>query len=334
MDDKKGRKSRFVIVLYGILVLMAGVFFWKPVQVAGRIEGMKQECREYLEQRQRGKERTSLKQYGAFEELDECWRYHVIAHSCGGIDGKIYTNSKEAMELAYNNGTRMFDVDLRFTSDEELIVRHSWVDDLEQEELEIGKKLDFSIDSLKVIQISREDTPSYQEFISSLIYHKYTPMSYQDLVRFMKEKQDCYIVCDMKEDIAKSCRYIVEHTEKELLDRVIISIYRTEDLKTVKEVYPFSHIMMRQYENYPHNYSELISFCLENDIQAVAIKEKYFNRDDMHLFEEHNIKLYVAVVDSLQKYSEYQKRMEENEVGIVSNFIYENDMTYIQGESK
>lgn len=183
-------------------------------------------------------------------------------------------------------------------------------------------------------QINMQDTPSHQEFMSNKIYYKYTPMSYVDVVDFMKEHADAYVVCDAKEDIEKTYQYIVEHTEKELLERVIVSIYRQEDLAIIRATYPFQHIMLRQYENYPHNYYELISFCLNNRIQAVTIKEKYFVEDDVSLFQKYNIKLYVAVVDSLPKYSDYVKKMGRNNVGVVSNFIYENDMMYIQGENE
>lgn len=197
-----------------------------------------------------------------------------------------------------------------------------------------GGGVKYELDTLKVKQIDKKDTPSYQEFISSKIYNKYTPMSYIDVVEFMKRHLDAYIVCDAKENIEKSYRYIVDHTEEELLDRVIVSIYRKEDLKTISAVYPFQNIMLRQYNNYPHNYYELISFCLDNNIQAITIEENYFINDDISLFQKYNIKLYVAVVDSLPKFSDYRKKIGKHNVGVVSNFIYENDMMYIQGENK
>ena len=52
--------------------------------------------------------------------------YNVIAHAGGGIDGHIYTDSLEAINNSYDNGARLFDIDLRFTSDLEIVLRHDW----------------------------------------------------------------------------------------------------------------------------------------------------------------------------------------------------------------
>ena len=52
--------------------------------------------------------------------------YNVIAHAGGGIDGNIYTDSLEALNQSYQNETRLFDIDLRFTSDDEIVLRHDW----------------------------------------------------------------------------------------------------------------------------------------------------------------------------------------------------------------
>lgn len=63
--------------------------------------------------------------------------YNVIAHAGGGIDGHIYTDSLEAINNSYDNGARLFDIDLRFTSDIEIVLRHDWTGiDLEQPEFE------------------------------------------------------------------------------------------------------------------------------------------------------------------------------------------------------
>lgn len=137
-DITNKRSGLIIIVLCGLIVLLAGILLWKPAQIAGVIAGIKQKWSNDQEWKYRNKEIVLLEKYNAIEKWEECWKYNVIAHSGGGIEGKVYTNSKEAMELAYSNGTRMFDIDLRFTSDEKLVLRHSWTDDLEQPGLSVG----------------------------------------------------------------------------------------------------------------------------------------------------------------------------------------------------
>lgn len=47
-----------------------------------------------------------------------------IAHALGGIDGKKYTNSLEALNEGYDNGIKLFEVDLSMTSDNVMVARH------------------------------------------------------------------------------------------------------------------------------------------------------------------------------------------------------------------
>lgn len=50
--------------------------------------------------------------------LDYSWTQNrVIAHALGGIGGDTYTNCLEALTLSYEEGARLFEVDLDLTSD-------------------------------------------------------------------------------------------------------------------------------------------------------------------------------------------------------------------------
>ena len=49
-----------------------------------------------------------------------------MAHALGGINGQAYTNSKEAIENSYKKGMKLFEVDIKLTSDEKLVCVHGW----------------------------------------------------------------------------------------------------------------------------------------------------------------------------------------------------------------
>ena len=49
-----------------------------------------------------------------------------IAHALGAIDDKVYTNSLEAFQHNYDLGFRVFEADLEYTSDDEIVLIHSW----------------------------------------------------------------------------------------------------------------------------------------------------------------------------------------------------------------
>ncbi|MDR1810062.1 MAG: hypothetical protein LBR34_06645 [Prevotella sp.] len=60
----------------------------------------------------------------------ESFRYNrtpvLIAHAGGAIDGKTYTNAKEAVELAINNGYCFIELDLEITKDQHIAALHFW----------------------------------------------------------------------------------------------------------------------------------------------------------------------------------------------------------------
>ena len=64
---------------------------------------------------------------GGLNKFNYDWtKYKYIAHALGGVGGKTYTNSIQAFEHNYNKGFKVFEVDLDFTSDDELIAWHSF----------------------------------------------------------------------------------------------------------------------------------------------------------------------------------------------------------------
>lgn len=273
---------------------------------------------------------NKIKSYEPFKEDEDAWysRYNFISHAAGRIDGKIYTNSREAYENSYNNGNRVFDADLRFTSDGVLILRHDWGDDLEQDYINLNT---IWIDELKQQQIPLENAPSYKEFKQNKIFYKYTSMSFEDVLDFMNTHKDTYIACDCKEDVEKTYTYIVKLAKdknmEKLLDRIIVSFYKFEDYEKIKKIYSFKNYMARQQWVYPQNHYELVKFCLDNDIKVVNISSQYMTDESIKLFTEKNIKLYVAVVDSIR---EMKKYIDLGAKGAISNDLYEDDMIYIE----
>lgn len=320
--------KKYIKILHIFMFLGIAVFLIKPHSVSRVVDMAKTSVVEYFEEKMRTKQEYDLSTYKKFEEKEGFWKNDVIAHGCGGIDGKIYSNSEEALLLAYKNGTRMFDIDLRFTADNVLVLRHSWSDELEESNL--GKIKIIGKDKYQQDIVEAESIPAYAEFRKQKIYHKYTPLSFDDILEFLQEHPDAYVICDTKEDISKTYEYIckrIKETDEKLFNQIIASGYLISDLQEIKGIYPFENLMLRQHEVYPVNYSELIKNCMENNIRAVNINEMYFKKDDMKMFEKYNIKLYIAVVDSLETYQKCNEKYEN--IGIVSNFLYEDDTKYI-----
>ena len=60
------------------------------------------------------------------KELNNCFEPLRVAHAGGEINGKIYTNSIEALNLNYDRGFRYFELDFSCTKDGKLVCIHDW----------------------------------------------------------------------------------------------------------------------------------------------------------------------------------------------------------------
>lgn len=242
------------------------------------------------------------------EKGDEWFtKYHFIAHNGGIIQGRTGSDSLEAWELSYNRGVRIFDADLSFTSDNHLVLRHSWRDDLEQDYF--------------------PGQPTLEQFKGSLIFMKYHPMTAKDMITFMASHSDLYVAGDSKYDPAEIFSALAETARKmnaeEVLSRVIVSLYRADDVNKVKAVYPYENFALRQY-GFAHNWYKLAEFCLKNNVHAVNIFNFVIDNDPegVKILTSKGIRVYAAVVNSLKKLQGYK---DLGVSGAVSDYLSESD---------
>lgn len=242
--------------------------------------------------------------------------YNVIAHACGEIDGYTYTDSLEALNYSYENGDRLFDIDLRFSSDGEIILRHEWSQDLEQPEFEY-------LMQYQIGEIPREQLPTLEEFKNTLVFSKYTPLSFRDVVSWMKSHSDAYMVLDTKEDPEETYTWIIENfkEDKTILNHLVLSCYSFQDLKAVLEIYPFENFMLRQYADNLDGVDDFISDCNAYHVKAVSIDLRHLNDKRIQDIRNNGIKIYWAVENDIKEYT--QKHFGD---GVVSDWITENEI--------
>ena len=255
--------------------------------------------------------KNRLSDYENIRKNADAWysRYSVIAHSGGGIDGHVKTNSKESWHYAYENGTRVFDADLSFTGDGVIVLRHEWSDDLDQE------------------NISEDHIPDYEEFMRTPILKKYHPMSIFEVMDFMKKHEDVFVACDFKDGIEILEKLIFTFKENkctELLDRIVISFYDYEDYYRARSLYEFKNYAIRQYEDLPHNYYELCEFCLKERIPVCMVTRNYVKEGDrFNILTRRGITVFVATVNDLDRYEKYRKK---GVSGIVSDHLTQKQL--------
>ena len=138
------------------------------------------------------------------EDINVLSPNHLIAHAGGAMGGYTYTNSKEALKNALDNGFRYVELDLYETIDSNVVCLHS---------LE---------DYRKMTSTDCEDLDT-KSFLSHQLYGKYTPMTLNDAIKIWEERP-FYFVTDKISDPQILNRYF-----KKNRDKVIVEAFSLDD---------------------------------------------------------------------------------------------------------
>ena len=219
----------------------------------------------------------------------------LLAHAMGGIGESVYTNSQEAFERAYEDGFRVYEVDMVVTKEGEVICSHEYLD-------ENGEVLEYS------------------SFMQQKIENKYTPVDLKKLIDLMETYPDVYIMTDIKwdnsmgssnEDVITLISALVEEAEKRqsknILDRMIIQIYNPKSYEIMKSIYPFKHYVYTLYHYASPIYEEILGFCLENNLPVVAMEESRISKEIVEYFNQWNIDVLVYTINDETTASELRE---------------------------
>lgn len=218
----------------------------------------------------------------------------VVIHALGAIEGKTYTNSKEALENSFLKGNRVFECDMILTADQKLVACHDWGLDMQE-------------------GISGNNIPTKEVFMNTKIYGKYTPLSIDEVVIFMKDHKDVYIVTDTK--AAEGDYYRIEFQEmvnaanaygcEEVLDRFVIQIYHAYMYGDIQEIYPFKNMIYTLYEEgyrgSPEEMKQYAEFCRLNQIDVITIREDYYVEELNSICQDYGVQLFVHTVNDVDK---------------------------------
>lgn len=246
------------------------------------------------------------------------WTDHrTIAHALGGLDGKEYLNSRESFLSMYNQGVRLFELDLSRTSDGVWVCRHNWNESMGQWE-GTGKKV-----------------LTERAFTSNKIYGKYTPMTLEDFFLLLKDYPDAFVMIDSKQYSVRNyqmtledyCEY-VEIAQAagagEVLNQIIPEIYNKAMFPGTAMIYSFPSYIYSLWQEYSTEDLEgIASFCREKKIPAATIYWKYWSYEAEEIFEKQGIHLYVYTVNDRNQARKYIAAGAE---GICTDFLTTEDL--------
>lgn len=227
--------------------------------------------------------------------------YNIITHALGGLDGYTYLNSRESFINHYDKGCRFFEVDLSRTSDGVWVCRHNWKEPMGQ----------WEGDKKKVL--------SAEEFLNTPIYGKYTPMSFEDLLKLLDEYPDAFVTIDSKqysvrnyqrtlEDYAQYREIAINAGLEHTLGQIIPELYNSAMYSGTTLVYKFPAYLYSLWQEYSiEELNDIADFCQANQIQAVSLYCEYWSEDVQKIFDERDILVYIYTINDEEKAREYVK---------------------------
>lgn len=229
--------------------------------------------------------------------------HQLVSHAAGSIYGYRYTNSLEALEESYKNGFKLIEIDFEWTSDDEVVLIHDWESTVER------------------MFMVPEGVLSLKEFKEFDTFQDLTLMDLEDLVSWLKKKDDAYIITDIKNRNLEALNLIAENYPQ-IKEQIIPQIYSMEEYSQVDEM-GYDNIILTLYKTY-YNDDEIIQFAKSNKIFAVTMNiERGYTDLPMKLKNE-NIATYVHAVNSLYTFEELY---ENGVTGIYTDYFYANRLS-------
>lgn len=228
-----------------------------------------------------------------------------ILHALGGMEGQYsYINSIDCLEENYAAGYRLFEVDVSFTSDGKLVLAHSTDHNVWSEadwEQKLGQTYDPS-----------HPLASYDEFMAFQLPGGYRPCSFTDLLDFMKEHDDLFVMIDPAyrdyEETAELYSEIVRLADHDagLLSHMIAAGQSTDMMKAARSVYDFPICNLyfspdSRREKIIFSPQDFIRFCKENGILSFSVASSVYTEEYASQLQDSGLICYVFTINDEQE---------------------------------
>lgn len=226
-------------------------------------------------------------------------------------------NCLEGFQAQYAAGVRVFEADLRLTSDMEVVLRHDWRAGWQE-------------------GVSETSIPTLEEFLETPVLGEYTPLSFQDLLRLMEEYPDVCIITDTKfteAEVVTAQFTAMLSDAKELgltylFDRFVIQVYDELMFKVVDGLHHFPHYIYTLYATgfagTEDAFREAASFCADNGFLGLTLWDYWWREAYAPIARELGVAVYVHTVNDAQ---EARELLDQGVSGIYTDTLTPADLT-------
>jgi len=241
--------------------------------------------------------------------------YRLIAHGMGGIDGKTLTNSYDAFKINYEQGIRVFETDLRLTSDGQSVALHDWTAFL------------FRARGQDVPDPSDRKPVDWQTFKALKVDKTYAPLDIHDIIELLEQHPDAWIITDTKDVseqlVKRHFQRIAEAIEQSPLpdvgSRIIPQLYKPEMYDWVESQYAFSSYIYTLYLTNAAD-EDVLQFVKEKPkIKAVTMPKERISPSLVSALHKLGVKTYTHTVNDL---STYQSVRHKGLDGVYTDFLH------------
>ena len=224
----------------------------------------------------------------------------AIKHAMGSINGEVYSNSREAFLYNYGKGNRLFEIDLSYTSDGELVLWHSWT----------SNRINSSV--------KKGYVPSLAKFENMLVFDKYDSLTYRDLLELMDDYPDVYFVMDTKitnsteirKQFTKMVAIAYEMDLSHVLDRMIIMIYSKDMFKITSSIYPFTQYVLTGYKYFKEKpttaqVKAAIEYSAANGIDMISMWDYWWKPEYLEMAHSAGLTVQLHTVNSAESAKNY-----------------------------
>ena len=262
-----------------------------------------------------------------------------IIHALGGMNGTDrYINSIDPLRLIYAEGYRLFEADVSFTSDGRLVLAHSgqnnewsrndWEERLGQDyPFDEATSTDATSSNAATTADSAVDKHlcDYDTFMSFRVQKKYKATDFKELVTFMAEHTDMFVMIDggerSYEDTITYYTAVLNETREavseftadksaeeesaildDVLGRMVVGGQTIDMLNAVKEVYDFPLI------NFYYNSNEkregelckpidFIHYCDANGVSSFSTAKEFYDQQTAEALDKSTLMSFVFTVN-------------------------------------
>jgi glycerophosphoryl diester phosphodiesterase len=178
-----------------------------------------------------------------------------IAHAGGGIDGRTYTNSLDAINQAYDKGFRLIELDLIETRDGQLVAAHDW---------EVWRQATGSDAS----------APSRDEFRSLLLFGRYRTMDLEDLEQWFAARPDAFLVTDKVTEFEALIKGF-QHVDKMIVEVFSVADYERARREGIRYPMLSLHAALLNDEE-----DEVLALLRREPVKFLAVASKIVRRQE------------------------------------------------------